>query len=443
MKLNTKPAAVLTHEGGQAARYIPPVAQLRRTVLACLLWEKEFYEDGKSIADRIMEYAKQVSMEVLIGLAREARKDFNLRHVPLLLLCALAKYHTGAGVSTTIASVISRADELTEFLAIYAKVNNQEPYKLVLSSQVKKGLAKAFKKFSAYQLAKYNRKSAIRLTDVLRLVHPKPDNEEQSNMWKRLIQGELESPDTWEVALSSGADKKETFTRLIQEDKLGYLALLRNLRNMEEAGVDRKLVTCAIAARKGAEKVLPFRYIAAARQCPSYALLLDAALMVCLDDLPKLTGTTVVLVDVSGSMSHHLSSKSDLTRMDAAAALASIIRSDDLHVFSFSERLVRVPPYRGLAGIDSVIKSQPNCGTYLGEALQTLYTSGVTFDRLIIITDEQISGRRIPVPLQPSKNYIINVASYQNGIGYTKDWVNLTGFSENIIKYIVEYEKEC
>jgi hypothetical protein len=137
-------------------------------------------------------------------------------------------------VGETIEATIQRADELSEFLAIYAKVNGVGPDKLKgkLSAQAKKGLAKAFTKFDEYQLAKYDRGGAIRLRDALFLVHAKPKDDAQAALWKRLVANELVTPDTWEAALSGGADKKEAFERLLRDGKLGYLALLRNLRNM-------------------------------------------------------------------------------------------------------------------------------------------------------------------------------------------------------------------
>ena len=107
---------------------------------------------------------------------------------------------------------------------------------------MRKGLARAIAKFDEYELAKYDRDSAVKLRDVLRLVRPTPKDEAQSALWKRVKERTLTMPDTWEVALSGGADKKATFERLLRERKLGYLALLRNLRNMVQAGVDVDLV---------------------------------------------------------------------------------------------------------------------------------------------------------------------------------------------------------
>jgi hypothetical protein len=87
------------------------------------------------------------------------------------------------------------------------------------------------------------------------------------NLYKRVVDRKLTTPDTWEVELSASGDKLASWTRLLAEDKLGALALLRNLRNMMEAGVDDAAIRKALTALKP-ERVLPFRFIAAARYAP-------------------------------------------------------------------------------------------------------------------------------------------------------------------------------
>jgi 60 kDa SS-A/Ro ribonucleoprotein len=438
-KLNVPAKATDVRTAGGAKAWphaLKPMQMLRRSVLACLLWEDEFYEDGQSIAARIEEAALKVSPQELAAVAVEARSQYNLRHVPLLLLSVLARTGSGSGlVAKAIEGTVQRTDELTEFLAIYWR-NGRTP----LSAQIKKGLAKAFRKFNAYQLAKYNRDGAIKLRDVLRLVHPKPSDTKQAEVWKQLLDDTLPSPDTWEVALSGGKDKKETFERLIRENKLGYFALLRNLRNMEQAGCNRELVRNAILARQGgAERILPFRYIAAARAAPQLEPQLDVALGEAIKELSTFRGTTAVLVDVSASMDIALSAKSDLTRADAAAALASIIPAEDLHVYSFSSKLVKLPPRKGMAGVDSILKSQTHSSTELFAAIDYVNKS-LKYDRIIVITDEQATSAYGRLPAPTAKGYMINVASNKNGVGYGP-WINITGFSENIIRYIQEIEK--
>src|SRR5215467_9083333 len=118
--------AARTHEGAPAVPRLPSERRLRRSVLSCLLWEGEFYEDGQSIAARIVAAAEQVSPAVLAGIAIEAREVFNLRHAPLLLLEVLSR--TGQGdqlVADTVARVIQRADELGELVALHHKLGGK------------------------------------------------------------------------------------------------------------------------------------------------------------------------------------------------------------------------------------------------------------------------------------------------------------------------------
>lgn len=419
-----------THEGAPAKR-ISPEQALRRSVLSCLLWEKEFYEDGQAIADRIVENAAKCSKETVAALAVEARNVHGLRHAPLILLLDLIR-RGGPGVADAIAGTIRRADELGELVALYWR-NGKRP----LSKQMKLGLGKAFGKFSEYALAKYDRDGPVKLRDVLFLTHAKPKDDDHAALLKRVADRQLVTPDTWEVALSGGADKKETFERLIREGNLGYLALLRNLRNMVDAGCDMDMVREAIVARKGAELVWPFRYVAAARAVPQLEPVLDQALCEAVASGPRLSGTTAVLVDVSGSMDVHLSAKSDMKRIDAAAALASVINGN-VRMFSFSQQVVEVPPRRGMAGVDAVIRSQPHGGTHLGAAVSAI-NKEVKHDRLIVITDEQ-SADRVPDPVAKHA-YMINVASNKNGVGYGK-WCHIDGFSEAVIRFIAESEND-
>jgi len=416
-----------THEGAPAA-VLTAEQRLRRSVLSCLLWETEFYEDGQSIADRIAALSAEVAPQVVADLAVEARERFNLRHAPLLLVASLVKTG-GPLVAETIERVVQRADDLTELVAIYWR-NGKRP----LSKQMKLGLARAFAKFDAYQLAKYDRDGPVKLRDVLFLIHAKPRDEAQAALWKQVADRTLASPDTWEVALSGGADKRETFERLLAERKLGYLALLRNLRNMDHAGVDEAVVKAAILERRGAQRVLPFRYVAAARAAPRYEAWLDEALMESILEGPVFDGRTIVLVDVSGSMDWRLSAKSDLTRLDAAATLASVVPGD-LRVFTFSDGVVEVPARRGMAGVDAVVRSQPHSGTRLGKAVG--HVNRLPHDRLIVITDEQ-SHDAVPDPVA-AKAYMVNVASARNGVGYDA-WTRIDGFSEAVLTYIREAE---
>src|SRR5438552_10996873 len=426
-RLNPLNLGPRTHEGA-SARHILPELQLRRSVRACLLWESQFYEDGVEIAGRIAELVPKVEPERVAVLAVEAREQMKLRHASLLLVREMARQKTHrAPVSETLERVIQRADELAEFVAIYWKDG-----RVPLSAQVKKGLAAAFPKFDEYQLAKYDRGGPIKLRDVLFLAHAKPRDEAQAEVWKRLIAGELTAPDTWEVALSSGADKREAWERLLREQKLGALALLRNLRNMREVGVDESLVLSALGSMSTA-RVLPFRFLAAARYAPQWEEALEQAMLKCVAETEKLPGKTIVLVDVSGSMTAPLSRRSEMQRTDAAYGLAVLLReiAEKVGVYSFSDGLEEVPARRGFALRDAIDASQPHNSTLLGKAVEKLNEKEKS-DRLIVITDEQAQDT---VPAPKGKGYLINVASYKNGVGYGK-WTHIDGWSEAVIEYI-------
>src|SRR4029077_10867947 len=148
------------HEGAVAQR-VDRRRERRRTVLTCLLWEDTFYEKGNDIAERVAELVARNKPEDVAALACEARDKMPRLHVPLFLVRELAR-RKGAGrlVAETLERVVQRADELGEFVALYWKAR-KEP----LSAGIKRGLAAAFTKFDAYQLAKYNRESTVKLRD--------------------------------------------------------------------------------------------------------------------------------------------------------------------------------------------------------------------------------------------------------------------------------------
>jgi len=338
--------------------------------------------------------------------------------------------------ANALTSVIQRPDEMSEFLSIY-----WQDGKTAVSNQVKKGLAACFNKFNEYQLAKWNKNSAaIKLRDVMFLSHPKPQSAEQAELFKRVAADTLATPDTWETQLSAGANKCETFTRLMNEKKLGALAFLRNLRNMRDSGVNTDLIR-SYAATLDVTKVLPFRYVAAARIVPEFEDMLESMMFRSLATHDKIPGKTVLVIDVSGSMfGSKISSKSDLDRFDAAAALAMLCREvcEEVEIYSFSNNAVRVAPRRGFALREAISNSQNHGGTQLGNSMRTINANG-SYDRCIVFTDEQSYDR----PEAPrGKGYVVNVASYENGVNHNA-WTEVNGFSEAVVDYIQALEREA
>jgi 60 kDa SS-A/Ro ribonucleoprotein len=446
--MNSNNTTTQTH-GGAIVNKLTPIQELRRSVLASLLFEDSFYESGKDHADRVKQLVKQCEPSDVMKLAIEAREKMHIRKMPLFLLRELVRHPKKPKIATTLTTIIQRPDEIVEFMKIYWGDGKQP-----IAKQVKIGLGNAFKKFNEYSLQKYNRQdSDIKLRDVLFMTRPKPENADQELLWKKLVNGELATPDTWETQLSAGADKKETFTRLIQEGKLGYFALLRNLRNMIQSGVDTKLLRDTIVARgRGADQILPYRFLAAAKHAPGMEDALDKAMVAETANRPKLPGKTVIVVDISGSMLSRLSAKSDMSRIDAACALAAVGREmcEDVVVYATAGNDInrihatgKVQDAHGIALTDAIKRMNHRLGgggIFLKQVSDYLKKEEGSVDRVFVITDEQDCGsghQDSPenATLIAPRNYILNVSSYQNGIGYSK-WTKITGFSDSVFEYI-------
>jgi 60 kDa SS-A/Ro ribonucleoprotein len=461
---------IFTHEGARATR-ISPLLTLRRMCLASLLWEDQHYQLGvdhaKDVADLVRDLVNDGKADAVAALAIECRERMYLRHMPLYLTVLLTQYKgCGSLVAATLPRVIQRADEPAEFLALYTKLFPEARRKTVnwktgaatgsvrgikLSAGAKRGLAQAFGAFNGYQLAKYNRPGQFALRDVLRTCHAKPKDAAQAALWHQLVTDTLPAPDTWEVALSAGADKKATFERLIREKKLGGLAFLRNLAGMVEAKVDRALLVERFAG--GFDRVLPFRFIAAARHARGLEDLIDAAMIRAAGLSDKLLGHTVLVVDTSGSMRTALGGKSELSRQDAAAALAILAREQCEHVTIIctagndstqKHATMLIPPRRGMA-LQDVIVNGTNAigggGIFLVQAMawvQAHVTDHI--DRVIVFTDEQdCDHKQAPDTALRlgTTNYLVNVGGYKHGIAYTP-WVHVDGFSERVLDFVRE-----
>lgn len=422
----------VTHEGAPAM-LITPLQQLRRSVMSCLLWEDEFYEDGKQIADRISNLVAQCAPKDVADIAIEAKQEMRLRHVPLLLARELARTKEGRKeLANVIPQVIVRPDDITEMLSIYFLEKKAHRAAAKLPNQLKKHLGLAFRKFDEYQLAKWKgAEKAVKLKDAMKLTHPKAENPEQLALWGRLIKDELKTPDTWEVELSASSDKKSSWERLLKENRLGGLAMLRNIRNIDQAGVDPDLIKAGISAIN-AGRLLPINFIAAAKHNPRFEPAIEQKFFECFANKEKIDGKTIMLIDVSGSMDAKLSGKSQLNRIDVACSLAMIGAETfkDLRIFTFSNQIKEVPLRHGFGLRDAIFSSQPHGGTELGLAVSRMPRDV----RLIVLTDEQSHD-----PVEQRKGYMINVASAKNGVGYSQ-WTHIDGWSDKVISFVLEHE---
>jgi len=421
-------ARIFTHEGAPAKR-IDAVAQLERSVMSCLLWEEEFYESGQTIGPA----HRRAGEGSPGGRGRAHRGSGEGGHAAAAHSFAArprtAAHQDGRAAFGGVAEkVFARADDIAEFLALYWKDNKNEP----LAKQAKRHVGEAFRRFDEYQLAKYNGgQKAVKLRDAIRITRPKPKDAAQAELWRKLVKGELATPDTWEVELSKGGDKLASWTRLLAEQKLGGLAMLRNLRNMREAGVPVELVRAGSSASRpvGCCRSTSSRLRGTTR---SSRRSLRPSSSSASRTRRSSRGTPSSSWTCPGRWTGSCPVGTELTRMDVACSLAMIGREmfDHLRVFTFSNGLVEVPARKGFGLRDAITGSQSHGETELGNAVKGLPAC----DRLIVITDEQ-SHDSVP----DRTGYMLNVASNKNGVGYGT-WLHIDGWSDKVLTYIARYE---
>jgi len=446
MKLNRQPTKTITYEGGKAVK-IPLLRELKRAVCACLLWENTFYESGEDIADRIARLTLQVGKKDAVALANEARSRLNLRHVPLWVMCALAK--NGKMKANELVDVIQRPDEITEFVAMYLRgSSDRKTVGESFTRQVKKGLGEAFRKFDEYQLRKYKQEDkAIKLRDVMKIARPKPKNDEQAALWGRLVQGKLKVAETWEKKLSEvegtaeqkKQQKKASFEELMDKQKLGAMATIRNLRNMTEQGVDITKIRTYLK-QLNVRRILPYRFLTAAKYAPQFEPELEHLMFKASEEIPKLKGETIILVDVSGSMRGcPLSNRSEVIRHEAAAAIAILAREVCEHsrVIAFATLYTEVPPRRGFALRDALFKATGELGGSTNGGAAIRYAQSLPHSRIICITDEQFHDS---CPGVKRPGYMMNIAPYQFAVSQENDWTCINGFSSAVLDFVREVE---
>jgi len=438
-------------------------ALLRRAVMACLLWEDLAYESGMDNADNIARLIPLVEPSKVFNIALEARTIQKLRHVPLFIASEMLKYPKHKLlVGDLLPLIITRADQITDMLAIYWKNGRCK-----LASQLKKGLAASFFNFDEYQFAKYDRDAAIKLRDVMFLVRPNPyvipDHsgvrlstfEFKAQLFKKIADRTLDTPDTWEVALSTGKDKKETWERLIKEDKLGSLAFLRNLRNMKAVDVNSSVIRKGLKNSKS-QMLLPLNFLQAAQYAPEYKTDINDMMLRVYKDLPKIPGKSIFVVDLSGSMSSHISMKSNFSRYHVAAALAmlAVEQCEEIELWVTAGNDYRKihqtkqikHPSRGFDLIDQILKEVNGLGgggIFTRQCLEYIEknTNSVP-DRIMIFSDSQDcdTANKTPKPFGKN-NYICDVSSHEHGINYKGVFsAEVSGWSENFLTFIAAFE---
>jgi hypothetical protein len=430
-----------------------------------MVGEQTFYEASGDRDARYAEMVQRVAVDDpawVTDFLRWLRVEGNMRSASLVgaaeAVAGRLAAGTNGGSRQMVNSVLQRPDEPGELFAYWVS-----RYGRVIPKPVKRGAADAVRRlYNQYALLKYDTGShGFRFADVIDLVHPTPGAPWQSDLFRYALDRRhgrdvtapwplgmlhtnrelralaVEHPEallnpevlrsagmTWEDALSlvgSKVDKRKLWEALIPS--MGYMALLRNLRNFDQAGVSDEVAEQVAKRISDPEQVarsrqFPFRFLSAYRNVPSlrWEYPLEKALDACLVNVPELSGRTLILVDRSGSMFWRRSEKAQLTWADSAAIFGAALAKRnhgraDLVEFGSTSQVVPLGPGDSLLRL--IERFHDLGGTYIQRATREHYRG---HDRVVIITDDQAHdgdpGAVIPpgVPL-----YLFNLIGYRHG----------------------------
>lgn len=413
------------YEGARSFAMTPEMELYSAVVTASL--SDTFYEKQDERVDRIAELVGKVSPEFVARLAVYTRTEMHLRSIPLFLLVELAKNHNGDNlVARAVEKTVLRADEIMELLMCYQWRNPSDGIKKLgkLSRQIQNGLQRAFNRFDEYQFAKYDRDNLeVKLRDALFLVHPKAKDEQQQALFDKIVNRQLDSPYTWETELSALGQQKfesdesrqeafrEKWEELIDSGKLGYMALLRNLRNILQAEISPNHIERLCSRLSDPEQVtnskqLPFRFLSAYKEVVKVistgsSMVLDALEKAALVSIQNVRGfdvnTRVLLAcDVSGSMYRPISPKSSVENVDIGILLTSLLRSKCKTVLGgmFGDSwILAKAPYRPILANTIDIRKYANRVGYSTngyKVIDWLMEQKMVMDKVMMFTDMQM-----------------------------------------------------
>jgi len=441
-KTNNTAPQITNHEGAPAYALSPEMEMYTAVVTWSL--NDSFYEKDENRLLRLRQLIVKCNPVFVGKLAVYARTKMYMRSAPLVLITELARIHRGNDLVARVTDqVINRADEITELLACYTQLNERQGTKKLnrLSKQLQKGLSAAFNKFDEYQFAKYNRPADIKLREALFLVHPKAKDELQQLLFNKIATDTLQTPYTWETELSAlgrlnfDSDEAEAtafkakWEELIDSNKLGYMAPLRNLRNMKQAGVSYHHIykVCALLSSPAqVDKAKQFRFLSAYRemlntenQSTATKLLqkvgnalfnnyqgytgeilqaLEQAVQASAANIKGFDHNTRVLLacDVSGSMQKPVSSQSKVLLYDVGLMLAMLLQSRCKNVqvgmFGDTWKSITVPRHNILDNVQTFYRREGEVGYatngYL--VIKDLLNRRVVMDKVMLFTDCQL-----------------------------------------------------
>lgn len=452
-----------------AVAYDPPTPEQELyAITACSTLTPSYYSLANSLVHEIFECADRCDPKFVAKLAIYLRTKMYLRTAPILLCGYLAK--RGKLTKETVYTVIQRADEIKELLACWQGLSGRQDLKK-MPNQLKSGVAMAFNKFNSYQFRKYNKggKEVITFKDAMRLVHPKPLTSEQNEVFNQIKTETLPSIETWETVFTSNPDKKETWAYLLRENKLPYMAALRNIRNIINAQVDLPVYNLLLDLISDKNQVLkskqfPFRFLSAVRALDFLGDIrvkptrdaLELAIRYSVDNIPGIDSykdkKVFIACDVSGSMQSPLNGYQGVDLMSVGILLAKMF-SQRLRYVASSVFASSFQPYTFSTSVLGE-ESLPSVGhsTYAHLVMDYLNAQGVEFDSVMIFSDmamyDLVNGRpmdrnafeqgwnQYKSRFPNTKLYLFNLAEY----GTTpvdlvnKDVFLISGFSDKIFE---------
>jgi hypothetical protein len=431
VKLNTKtvtsletldPENMTLNEEAAVAWKLPAKDRLIERVLGAFWSENTFYKSGDKIANEIVKDIKEVAKsdpKFVLQLAAYARNEIYLRTTPQVLLVEAANIEACKPfVREYTPKIVKRADELADVIAYQLSAHGKP-----IPNSLKKGLAAAFAAFDEYQLNKYDSdKKGVSLGDVLHLIYRREGYPVSKAMRNYLINDivdeealpkiaalkqllakdtlDLEllekSGATWENIISKFGSSKETWNAIFP--KMGYMALLRNLRNFDKSGVDLDPVLAKITDERLIKnsKQLPYRFFSAYKEVDNQKI--NRAIAQAFEKSISnvvLDGTTAVLVDLSGSMTGaNVSAKSKMTNAEVAAVLGAIAtkKAANSIVIGFGQtaQVIKLNPDDTMINnIEKIVRTDVGHSTNAGLAFKLLLDSKIKVDRIVLISDMQ------------------------------------------------------
>jgi 60 kDa SS-A/Ro ribonucleoprotein len=368
------------------------------SILLTSFAKDQFYKAANDTFETLKQVIERCDKKFVAQAAVYARTRFGMRSISHVAASELAKHITGeTWAKDFYSAIVYRPDDMMEILSYHTSRNGKIP------NSVKKGFAKAFDKFDRYALAKYRGEGkGFKLIDVVNLCHPK-GNERNTDAIAALVKGDLRSFDTWETELTKAGQaatsheekaefKKDVWIKLIRERKIGYFALLRNLRNIIEQAPEVLPEALTMLEDESLIKrslVLPFRFTTAyeeirklndGRIVRDALMALNSALDISVSNVPKFDGDTLVVLDVSGSM---MGKPAQIGALFAAVLIKS--NNADFMTFSDNAAYVNVNPVDSTITIADQVRFSSG-GTNFRDIFRK---ANKKYDRVIILSDMQ------------------------------------------------------